>query len=102
MRVTAPNKFKFLIAIDSIQARGGTNIENGMHMAFSVLRHRRYKNPVAAIFLLSDGVDEGGEERVANTLRRNYIPDPFTIKTFGFGRDVCPRLMNEIAHMKEG
>ena len=52
------------------------------------------------IFL--DGVDEGGEERVANTLRRNYIPDPFTIKTFGFGRDVCPRLMNEIAHMKEG
>lgn len=53
MRVTAPNKFKFLIAINSIQARGGTNIENGMHMAFSVLRHRRYKNPVAAIFLLS-------------------------------------------------
>jgi len=49
-----------------------------------------------------DGVDEGGEERVAATLRRNYIPDPFTIKTFGFGRDVCPRLMNELAHMKEG
>jgi hypothetical protein len=49
-----------------------------------------------------DGVDEGGEERVAATLSRNYIPDPFTIKTFGFGRDVCPRLMNEIAHMKEG
>jgi hypothetical protein len=53
MRVTPENTPKFRIAIHSIQARGGTNIENGMHMAFSVLKHRRFKNPVAAIFLLS-------------------------------------------------
>ena len=49
-----------------------------------------------------DGVDEGGEERVRESLRRAMIRDPFTIKTFGFGRDVCPRLMSEIAHYKEG
>lgn len=102
---------KFRIAIHALQARGGTNIENGMHMAFSVLKHRRYINSVSAIFLLSgklfrssilDGVDEGGEERVRDSLRRAMIRDPFTIKTFGFGRDVCPRLMSEIAHYKEG
>ena len=39
-----------------------------MHMAFSVIKHRKYKNPVCAIFLLSDGVDEGAEERVGDSL----------------------------------
>jgi hypothetical protein len=28
--------------------------------------------------------------------------DPLTVKTFSFGKDLCPRLMNERAHMKEG
>jgi hypothetical protein len=49
-----------------------------------------------------DGVDEGGEERVRDSLNRASIKDPFTIKTFGFGSDVCPKLMSEIAHYKEG
>jgi len=35
-----------------------------MKMALSVLKHRKYKNPVAAIFLLSDGEDEGASGRV--------------------------------------
>jgi hypothetical protein len=30
------------------------------------------------------------------------MKDTFTIKTFGFGRDVCPKTISEIAHMKEG
>ena len=30
------------------------------------------------------------------------LKDTFTIKTFGFGADACPKLMSEIAHMKEG
>lgn len=102
MRVTANNVPKFRIAIHSLQARGGTDIGNGMKMALSVLKHRRFKNPVSAIFLLSDGVDFGAEERVQADLIQYNIRDPFTIKTFGFGRDVCPRLMAEIAHMKEG
>ena len=37
-----------------------------------------------------------------DSLRRCDIRYPFTIKTFGFGTDVCPKIMNEIAHMKEG
>lgn len=39
-----------------------------MKMALSILKHRKYKNPVSAIFLLSDGVDEGAEERVRDDL----------------------------------
>jgi hypothetical protein len=80
-------------------------------MAFSVMKHRNYKNPVSAIFLLSgknisnhieDGIDDGAEERVRDSLSKLSIKDTFTIKTFGFGVDVCPKIMNEIAHLKEG
>lgn len=53
MRVTPSNTEKFRIAIHSLVEQGGTNIENGMHMAFSILKHRRYVNGVTAIFLLS-------------------------------------------------
>jgi hypothetical protein len=49
-----------------------------------------------------DGVDDGAEERVKSSLRNCNIKDTFTIKTFGFGRDVCPKIMSEIAHLKEG
>ena len=71
-------------------------------MALSVLKHRKYKNPVSAVFLLSDGVDEGAEERVKEDLKQYHIRDPFVIKTFGFGKDCCPKMMSEIAHLKEG
>lgn len=73
-----------------------------MKMALSILKHRKYKNPISAIFLLSDGVDEGAEERVRDDLYQYNIRDSFTIKTFGFGRDCCPKIMSEIAHYKEG
>lgn len=68
MRVTANNVPKFRIAIHSLIARGGTDIGNGMKMALSILKHRKYKNPVSAIFMLSDGVDFGAEERVRDDL----------------------------------
>lgn len=49
-----------------------------------------------------DGEDDGAEERVRDSLKSADIKDPFTIKTFGFGADVCPKIMSEIAHLKEG
>lgn len=73
-----------------------------MKMALSVLKHRKYRNPVTAILLLSDGEDFEAPERVRQDLLAYNIREAFTIKTFGFGRDVCPRIMSEIAHMKEG
>lgn len=102
MCITPANLEKFRIAIYSIRAQGGTDIGNAMKMALSVLKHRRYRNPVTAILLLSDGEDDEAPERVRSDLQTYNIREPFTIKTFGFGRDVCPRTMNEIAHMKEG
>lgn len=68
MRVTPDNIEKFKIAINSIYAKGGTDIGNAMRMALSVLKHRKYKNPVAAILLLSDGEDDDAPETVRNDL----------------------------------
>lgn len=102
LRITSENIPKFQIAISAICAQGGTDIGNAMKMALSVIKHRRYRNPVTAILLLSDGIDEEAPEKVRSDLSTYNIREPFTIKTFGFGTDVCPRIMNEIAHMKEG
>lgn len=60
--------YKFLIAIDTIEANGATDIGNAMKMALSILKHRRFKNPIASIFLLSDGEDEGAAGRVWNDI----------------------------------
>ena len=55
MKCSPNNLNKFLIAIDALEARGGIDVGNAMKMALSVLKHRRYKNPVSAIFLLTCG-----------------------------------------------
>jgi len=39
-----------------------------MKMALSVLKHRKYRNPVTAILLLSDGEDDEAPERVRSDL----------------------------------
>ena len=56
MTVTPENISKFRIAIDSFSPGGGTNIANGMHMAFCVLKHRQYKNSITGVFLLTGKV----------------------------------------------
>ncbi|CAK60386.1 unnamed protein product (macronuclear) [Paramecium tetraurelia] len=70
---------KSLIAISSLQARGGTDIGNGMKMVLSILKHRKDKKPVSA------------EEKVREDLYQYKIRDSFTIKTVGFGGDCRPK-----------
>jgi len=73
-----------------------------MRRAFSVIKNRRYKNPVTAVFLLSDGLDEGAELKVRKSLQEYNIQDYFTIDTFGLGHEHCPQLMVEIAKLGHG
>ena len=44
--------------IQNISAKGGTNINEGMEIAFDILKQRKMKNKITSIFLLSDGLDE--------------------------------------------
>lgn len=44
--------------IKNLEAKGGTNICNGLEIAFEIFDQRWYKNQISSIFLFSDGLDE--------------------------------------------
>lgn len=73
-----------------------------MTYSFEILKQRRQKNPVSSVFLLSDGLDNGAQQKVASSLIGCGLQDSFTIHSFGFGSDHDPVLMNEIAKIKDG
>jgi len=85
-----------------VQGRGGTDINLGMMHAFQVLNQRRHKNSVTSIFLLSDGLDKGAENKIKDSLTKFKIGQDVTINTFGFGRDHDPELMVNISNLRDG
>jgi len=102
IRTTEDNKKIILEQLKDVEGRGGTDINLGIVNAFKVLQQRRYKNPVTSIFLLSDGLDGGAQERVRQSLESYSLPHDVTINTFGFGRDHDPQLMSDIAGFRDG
>ena len=102
VRASNENKKRMEKLINAIEGSGGTDIDIGMRKAFNVIKNRRYKNPVTGIFLLSDGLDEGAEWRVAKSLAEFTIPEFFVIDSFGMGHEHCPKLMVEIAKLEHG
>ena len=88
--------------INSIKATGGTSIDAGMSLAFKAIKDRKYVNQVTSIFLLSDGLDDGAQTKVQNSLNNFKLEGSFTINTFGFGSDHDPVLMSDIAKLKDG
>jgi len=96
------NKEKIFAALRSVQGRGGTDINLGMMHAFQVLNQRRHKNSVTSIFLLSDGLDKGAENKIKDSLTKFKIGQDVTINTFGFGRDHDPELMVNISNLRDG
>lgn len=58
MRMSDDNKELTRAACAGITARGGTCILDGLKAALKMLEERRTSNPTAAVFLLTDGVDD--------------------------------------------
>jgi len=102
MRMTEENKQTVLEKLKNVHGRGGTDIDLGMKHAFQVLKQRRYQNPVSSVFLLSDGLDGGAQQKVKISLAQNEISEDITINTFGFGNDHDPQLMSDIADLRDG
>jgi len=102
MRMTEANKETVLSKLKDVYGRGGTDINLGMAHAFEVLKQRREMNPVTSIFLLSDGLDGGAQEKVKSSLAQTNISEDVTINTFGFGSDHDPQLMSDIADLRDG
>ena len=69
-----------------------------MNLAFKTISERKISNQVTSIFLLSDGLEGGAQNRVENSLTKWKLDShPFTIHTFGFGSDHDPVLMTAIS-----
>eukprot|EP00418_Pyrodinium_bahamense_P091635 CAMPEP_0179049292 /NCGR_PEP_ID=MMETSP0796-20121207/20137_1 /TAXON_ID=73915 /ORGANISM="Pyrodinium bahamense, Strain pbaha01" /LENGTH=262 /DNA_ID=CAMNT_0020745763 /DNA_START=106 /DNA_END=890 /DNA_ORIENTATION=- len=58
-RMTVEGKDEARQAVLRLQASGGTSIAAGLDCAITNMEHRRQRNPVGAIFLLTDGQDPG-------------------------------------------
>jgi len=71
LTITEENKEILKGLINSIQARGGTDIHLGLQKGLSLLKERKYKNKVSSIFLLSDGKDNKPSSEMIMKLEKN-------------------------------
>ncbi|KAM0922171.1 hypothetical protein ACQ4PT_006391 [Festuca glaucescens] len=112
-RMTDAGKASCVSAVESLAARGGTNIAEGLRTAAKVLDERRHRNAVSSVVLLSDGQDTYTMVRRRNG-EANYealVPPSFLrtggewsapIHTFGFGNDHDAAAMHVIAEATGG
>jgi hypothetical protein len=91
--------------IGTLSGRGGTNIDAGMELALKTLQDKKYKNNVESIFLLSDGIDGGADQKVERNINQRIDllkNSAFSVHTFGYGSDHDPKLMKNIANVRDG
>ncbi|GMH03239.1 hypothetical protein Nepgr_005078 [Nepenthes gracilis] len=68
-RMTAHGQLSARHIIDHLACGQGTSVSEALRTAAKVLEHRREKNPVATIMLLSDGQDERFQDGTTNQRR---------------------------------
>ena len=107
-KMTSANKTKLLNDINNLYASGNTNIYSALEIALGLLKHDYLSGErVASMILLSDGQDNMNNKQVESkflklindTNKQNYA---FTLHTFGYGNDNDPKLMNNLARIKDG
>ncbi|KAM3262250.1 hypothetical protein ACQJBY_052761 [Aegilops geniculata] len=118
-RMSDAGKALAVSAVDTLTARGGTNIAEGLRTAAKVLDERRHRNAVSSVVLLSDGQDtytmmrRRGPSGVQASNYEELIPPSFArtdadgewsapIHTFGFGNDHDAAAMHVIAEATGG
>uniref|UniRef100_A0A0E0M8F7 RING-type E3 ubiquitin transferase n=1 Tax=Oryza punctata TaxID=4537 RepID=A0A0E0M8F7_ORYPU len=115
-RMTDGGKAHAKRAVESLSARGGTNIGAALRKAAKVLDERLYRNAVESVILLSDGQDtytvppRGGHDRDANydalvplsLVRTEGGGRSPPVHTFGFGKDHDAAAMHTIAEATGG
>eukprot|EP00927_Polykrikos_kofoidii_P005114 TRINITY_DN1203_c0_g1_i13.p1 TRINITY_DN1203_c0_g1~~TRINITY_DN1203_c0_g1_i13.p1 ORF type:complete len:681 (-),score=97.74 TRINITY_DN1203_c0_g1_i13:352-2394(-) len=79
-----------------LAAGGGTDIAAGLDCGIAVMEQRRQRNPVSAIFLLTDGQDSGVRGKIPGLVARARVAQS-AIYTFGFGSDHDASIMSCIS-----
>jgi len=95
-RMTAEGKDALRQATCRICAGGGTSIAAGLDCAVANMEQRRQRNPVGAIFLLTDGQDSTSRSQVQRLVGRARTAH-CALYAFGFGQDHDAGLLSSIA-----
>ncbi|KAG8091858.1 hypothetical protein GUJ93_ZPchr0012g22199 [Zizania palustris] len=114
-RMTDGGKAHAKRAVESLSARGGTNIGEALRKAAKVLDERLYRNAVESVILLSDGQDTYTVPARGYARDANYdalVPPSFMrtdggdrsppVHAFGFGKDHDAAAMHTIAEATGG
>ncbi|CAM4961865.1 unnamed protein product [Rotaria socialis] len=95
LQMNERNKYKLNTVInDEIEDGFSTNIGCGLEMGIELFRNRDTKNPVSALFLLTDGKDDEPQD-YSHIIRR--LPQGVVCHTFGYGADHAASLLVQLA-----
>ena len=102
---SATNKSQIMTSIDTIKPGGQTNIWGAIEKALEVLDRREDKSRNSAILMLTDGIPNiSPAQGEVETLKKLRKTKNFTtpIYTFGFGYNLQPTLLYNLAKYSNG
>jgi uncharacterized protein YegL len=105
MYATETNKVQIMTSIDTIKPGGQTNIWGALEKALQILDGRDDKSRNSAILMLTDGIPNvSPAQGEVETLKRLRKTKNFTtpIYTFGFGYNLQPTLLYNLAKYSNG
>ena len=105
MYASATNKSQIMTSIDTIKPGGQTNIWGAIEKALEVLDKREDKSRNCAILMLTDGIPNvSPAQGEVETLKKLRKTKNFTcpIYTFGFGYNLQPTLLYNLAKYSNG
>ena len=105
MFATDTNKVQIMTSINSIKPGGQTNIWGAIEKALDVLDKREDKSRNSAILMLTDGIPNiSPAQGEVETLKKLRKTKNFTcpIYTFGFGYNLQPTLLYDLAKYSNG
>ena len=113
--LTDETKKNFMLKIDKITSRGGTNILSGLEKEINILKEEKLKEVnninneedirVKSLMLLSDGNDNDYNDiEIADGLKKltKGFDLSFTLHTFGYGEEYDPKIMSRLANIRDG
>merc|ERR1719316_1005574 len=81
-------------------ASGGTSIASGLDCGIAVMEQRRQRNPVGAVFLLTDGQDSTSRDQIQQLVNRARAAH-CCLYAFGFGEDHDTTILNAVAESSQ-
>merc|ERR1711904_376633 len=95
-KMTNEGKDQLQQSLSQIYAGGGTSIASGLDCGIAVMEQRRQRNPVGAVFLLTDGQDNTSRDQIQQLIGRARAAHS-SVYAFGFGEDHDTAILNAVA-----